>query len=74
MKNRKKSRLRGRKVTSYIVNTLVYTAMFFITLILAPEILKIIGTIIIIAILLNTAIFIGGNTLDKITNFKYFKE
>jgi hypothetical protein len=71
MKDRRKKRLTGRKVTSYILNTMIYTAMFFITLFKSPEVLNIIGTVIVGAILLNTAIFIGGNTLDKITNFKF---
>ena len=74
MKDRRKKRLTDRKVTSYILNTIIYTAMFFVTLFIAPEILNIIGTMIIIAILVNGAIFIGGNTLDKITNFKFNKE
>lgn len=74
MKDRRKKRLTGRKVTAFIFNNIVYTAMFFITLFRAPEILNIIGTMIIIAILVNGAIFIGGNTLDKITNFKFNKE
>ena len=74
MKDRRKKRLTGRKVTAFIFNNIVYTAMFFVTLFIAPEILNIIGTMIIIAILVNGAIFIGGNTLDKITNFKFNKE
>ena len=71
MKDRRKKRLTGRKVTAFIFNNIVYTSMFFVTLFIAPEILNIIGTMIIIAILVNGAIFIGGNTLDKITNFKF---
>jgi hypothetical protein len=74
MKDRRKARLRGRKVTSYILNTIIYTSMFFVTLWKASDVLSIIGSIIIAAILLNTAIFIGGNTFDKITNLKYFNK
>lgn len=74
MKDRRKKRLTGRKVTAFILNNIVYVTMFFTTLFIAPEILTVIGTMLIIAILVNGAIFIGGNTLDKITNFKFNKE
>ncbi len=71
--DRRKKRISGRKVLSFILNNIELMAIYFTTLIIAPEILKIIGTIVIVAIIINTAIFIGGNTLDKITNLKYFK-
>lgn len=71
MEERRRKRLTGRKVASYLINIITYIAMFFVTLFKAPEILNVIGTIIIIAILLNGAIFVGGNTLDKITSIKY---
>ena len=70
--DRRKKRISGRKVLSFIVNNIELMAIYFVTLIVAAEILKIIGTIVILAIIINTAIFIGGNTIDKLANLKFF--
>ncbi len=72
--DRRKKRISGRKVLSFISNTIEFAIIYFVTLFVAPDILKIIGTIVIASQIINTAIFIGGNTLDKITNLKYFNK
>jgi hypothetical protein len=71
---RKHKRISGRKVLSFIINTIEFASIYFVTLFIAPDLIKVIGTIVIVCQIINTAIFIGGNTLDKITNFKYFNK
>lgn len=62
--------MRGRKATTYIVNTIIYIGLFVLVIFKAKDALSIVAPSVIFAILLNTGLFIGGNSLDKITNFK----
>lgn len=62
--------MQGRKATTYIVNTIIYVSLFVLVSFIAKESLPIVAPSIIFAILLNTGLFIGGNSLDKITNLK----
>lgn len=66
-------RLRGRKVTAFIILNLLLISIYFATLFIKPEILNIIGITIIITLFANCVTFIGGNTLDKWIASKYFR-
>lgn len=72
-KNRREKRLSGRKIFVFVVNCLNLDAIYFISLFKAPEVATVIGVTVIIGHIVNGAILVGGNTLDKIANFKFFK-
>lgn len=62
--------MRGRKATTYIINTVIFTGLFVLMVFIAKDAIAIVGSTIILAMLLNTGLFIGGNSLDKMTNLK----
>lgn len=62
--------MRGRKATTYIINTVIFTGLFILMIFIAKDSIAIVGSSIIFAMLLNTGLFIGGNSLDKMTNLK----
>lgn len=65
-------KMKGRKATAFIVVNGLISAIVGVVLWRTPS--SITGTVLITAIgaiLLNAAIFIGGNTLDKVMRMKY---
>jgi len=66
-------KLSGRKVTAYVVTTLILCVMYFITLFIYPDVIEHVGTILVIMIFATSITFIGGNTLDKWIKSKYFR-
>jgi hypothetical protein len=65
--------LKGRKVSAFIIITIILIAIYFITLFVAPDVLKSIGNTIVVMFFANGITFIGGNTLDKWIKSKYFR-
>lgn len=64
-------KMQGRKATSFIITNIELLLIYFFTLFVSPEVLKFIGTPLIIAFITNITIFIGGNTYDKWIRSKY---
>ncbi len=70
----KMTRLKGRKITAFIILNIIYSSIYFFTLFWAPEILVTLGKILIVAFFANGITFIGGNTLDKWIKSKWFNK
>ena len=66
--------IRGRKVVCYIISNITFVFLYILTLFVAPNVLAVLGGIIIASIQLITFVFIGGNTFDKYIKSKYYRE
>jgi len=69
----KEKRMRGRKVTAFILMILIYTGLFVLMVFLTPASLVTNGPIILILLMVNATVFISFNSLDKWLQTKYFK-
>jgi hypothetical protein len=65
-------KMKGRKVICFWYNNFIIATMFIISLLKSPETVDYIA--IIGGLILNSIIFIGGNTYDKWIRSKHYKE
>ena len=63
---------KSRKIIAFFTTLFVFVAMYFFTLKISPDILKIVGVPLILAIMANAITFIGGIVFEKWTKSKYF--
>lgn len=66
-------KMKGRKATVFILNNIIFSAFFILSIFFAKDNLDIVGTAIVGAILLTGVTFIGGVVFEKWTQSKYFK-
>lgn len=73
MEERRKSRMTGRKVTAFVLMTIIYTGLFVLMVFLTPASLVSNGPIILVLLMVNATVFISFNSLDKWLQTKFFK-
>jgi len=64
--------IKERKLTVWIVDTIILIALYVLTLLIYPEALLTVGIILIIMIVLLGITYIGGNALATWAKSKYF--
>jgi len=64
-------KMQGRKATSFVITNIELLLIYFFTLFISPDVLHFIGIALIVALITNITIFIGGNTYDKWIRSKY---
>lgn len=64
--------MKGRKVIVYITNTAILVMLYLVTLFISPDVLHIVGSVIIGAITLIAMTFIGGVVYSQWIKSKHF--
>ena len=65
--------MKSRKLTVFVVNTVVLTALYVVTALCAREALATVGVTIVVSLVGNGAAYIGGNVFYAYQRSKYFR-
>ena len=67
-------KMAGRKATVFIINIITFTLLFILILFFYPAGINIVGGLLVIMLMTNGIIFIGGVVMEKWFRTKYLKK
>lgn len=65
-------KMKGRKATVFISSTIIFVSLYVVTLFIYPQVLSVVGSMLIGAITLMGMTFIGGNIYAQFLKSKYY--